>query len=100
MINLSYGGHFDEELLVHLLLNTGRDFIIQGQQACSLADHTKPASLDYWLRKNVAPNQDTKQANNEVMEALANTGLFAIEENLLCPDSGFPCKGLRLLPSS
>lgn len=100
MISLSYGGHFDEELLMQHLRDTGRDFIIQGQQACSLAAHTKPRSLDYWLRKHVAPNQDTKQADNEVLTALANTGHFSIEEDLACPDSGFPCKGLRLLSSA
>ena len=97
MIDLSQGGTFDEELLITHLRDEGRDYIIQGQQACSLAGHTKPRSLDYWLRTNGAINRDTKQAENEVLAALVNTGRFAIEDGLVCPDSGVRCKGIRLL---
>ncbi len=97
MINLPRGGVFYAELLINHLREEGRNFIIQGQQACSLVDHTKPRSLDYWLRTNGALNQDTKHAENRVLDLLVDTGLFAIEEDLVCPDSGARCKGIRLL---
>jgi len=95
MIRLSYGGQFDEHALVEYIRATGRDYIVQGQQACTLADHTKPSSLDYWLRQ-FAPNPDTKQADNTVVSQLVRTGLFKATESLLCPDSGKLCKGVRL----
>ena len=41
----------------------------------SRANHTKPYSLDYWLRQ-FAKNPDTKQAVNSVCVALVATGLF------------------------
>lgn len=96
MIDLPQGGAFDENLLIAHLRSTGRDFIIQAQQNQSLADHTKPRSLDYWLRTNGAQNPDTKQAENEVLVALVRTGRFVIEDSLLCPDTGQLCKGVRL----
>lgn len=95
MIRLSYGGQFDEHALVEYIRGTGRDYIVQGQQACTLADHTKPSSLDYWLRQ-FAPNPDTKQADNAVVGQLVHTGLFQAADGLLCPDSGRLCKGVRL----
>jgi len=96
MIQLSYGGQFDEQALVNYIRATGRDFIVQGQQACTLADHTKPNSLDYRLRK-LAPNSDTKQADNTVVSQLVGTGLFEVAYGLKCPDSGRLCKGIRLV---
>ena len=42
-------------------------YIIQGQQACVLAAHTKLRSLDVWLRKMCA-KPDTRQAVNGVIE--------------------------------
>ena len=96
MIKLPYGGQFDEKALVAHIKASGRNFIIQGQQALSLANHTKPQSLDYWLRQ-FASNPDTKQAENSVLDDLVATGLFRIEHNLDCPDSGRKCKGLRLV---
>ena len=97
MINLINGGAFDENLLISHIRDSERDFIIQGQQSCSFAKHTKPQSLDYWLRTNGASNQDTKQAQNEVVAALVETGNFEFVEDLPCPDSNEPCKGIRLL---
>ena len=47
MINLPYGGAFDEHDLVAHVRASGRDYIIQGQQAVSFDEHTKPQSLDY-----------------------------------------------------
>jgi len=95
MIRLSYGGRFDEHDLVEYIKATGRDYIIQGQQAVAFAHHTKPNSLDYWLRQ-VAPNRDTKQADNAVVRRLVRTKLFRVVYGLRCPDSGRFCKGLRL----
>ena len=99
MIRLPHGGpgaQFDEHELVAYIKKTGRDYIIQGQQQCSLRDHTKPNSLDYWLRKNFASCSDTKQAVNVVIEKLVKTGLFEIGKKLRCPDSHRKCKGIRL----
>ncbi|BBL76346.1 hypothetical protein [Methylomagnum ishizawai] len=96
MIDLPYGGRFDEHGLVAHIRASGRDYIIQGQQKGALAEHPKPHSLDYWLRQ-FARNPDIKQAENSVMDALVATGLFVVEHHLTCPDSGRPCKGLRLV---
>ena len=96
MIRLSYGGQFDEHALIEHIRATGRDYIVQGQQAYSLANHTKPNSLDYWLRQ-FASNSNTKQADNTVIRHLVHTGLFKVADDLLCPDSGRLCKGVRLV---
>jgi hypothetical protein len=96
MINLPYGGEFDEHDLVAIIRGSGRDYIIQGQQAVSLTEHTKPKSLDYWLRQ-YGKNANTKQAENSVLDALVATGLFEMSSSLICPDSSERCKGLRLV---
>ena len=95
MINLNYGGNFDEQDLVNHIEQSGRNYIIQGQTTCSRQDHPKPSSLDYWLRQ-FGDTPDTKQADNDIMESLVATGLFQGSQNLACPDSGRPCKGLVL----
>ena len=95
MIFLPYGGKFEESDLVAHIRSTGRNYIIQGQQAVSKIDHSKPQSLDYWLRQ-FASKFNTKQAENSVIEALVETGYFRVERNIPCPDSGRRCKGLRL----
>lgn len=97
MINLPHGTPFDENNLVTYIKASDRDYIIQGQQACSFSDHSKPNSLDYWLRQNYANNRDTKQAENSVLDALVATGKFTIDPNLFCPDSKSRCKGVRLV---
>ena len=99
MISLPYGGknaQFDEQDLISHILASGREYIIQGQQNCSLANHTKPSSLDHWLRSNYSTNPDTKQAVSSVVEDLLKTGLFEELNDLQCPDSGRACKGIRL----
>lgn len=96
MISLPYGGKFDEHDLVAYIRATGRNYIIQGQQAVSRGKHKKPKSLDYWLRQ-FGNNPNTKQAEKSVLDALVATGLFEIVNNLICPDSGNRCKGLRLV---
>ena len=72
--------------------------IIQGQQQVVLGKHTKPNSLDYWIRRNIAIKQDTKQAVNEVIEQLIETRLFE-EGKFVCPDSGRKCKGIKVKES-
>ena len=96
MVDLPYGGEFDESALVAYIRASDHDYIIQGQQAVSLADHTKPHSLDFWLRQ-FASNPNTKQAENSVLDALVATGLFRISGGLVCPDTGRQCKGLCLI---
>lgn len=93
MINLNYGGRFNVDELVNYIRQSERDFIIQGQIACSLNDHNKPKSLDYWLRK-FAVNPNMKQADNKIIAQLVKTGLFIQSNNLSCPDSGKMCKGV------
>jgi len=98
MINLPYGNNeFNSDDLKEYIRQTGRSYIIQGQQNRKRADHSKPHSLDCWLRDNYATNSDTKQAVNEVVAALVNTGEFE-EGHFSCPDSGRRCKGIRLTP--
>lgn len=71
VIDLPYGGNkFNSDDLKVYIRTTGRDYIIQGQTACSRAKHPKPMSLDCWLRDKYARNPDTKQAVNAVIMAL------------------------------
>ena len=93
------GAFFDVEDLIKHIASTGRDYIIQGQQKLSLADHTKPKSLDIWLRKQFQNKQDIKLADKDVMRDLVNTGYFIELEDMRCPDSGRMCKGLKLTTS-
>jgi len=96
MIDLPYGSNsFDSGELEGYIRRSGRNYIIQGQKNCSRADHQKPHSLDYWLR-NYARTPNTKQAVNEVIRALVDTGKFE-EGEFICPDSGRRCKGIRLV---
>ena len=95
-VELQYGGSsFNPHDLLDHIQRSGRTYIIQGQQACALGKHTKPKSLDVWLRKNYASNKDTKQADNSVIEQLVRTGLFR-EGRFECPDSGKIAKGIEI----
>jgi len=97
VIILPYGNNtFNSDDLKEHIRETGRNYIIQGQVQCSRANHPKPHSLDCWLRDHYAQNPDTKQAVNEVIVALVNTGEFE-EGRFICPDSGRMCKGIRKL---
>lgn len=99
MIDLPYGGRFSERRLIAFIRSSGMDYIVQGQQSVALLSHTKPHSLDYWLRE-FARNQDTKQAQNSVIDALVATGLFRRARRLRCPATGRMVKGLRLRSST
>jgi hypothetical protein len=76
-IELPYGGpgagFYVRDLIQHIR-STGRDYIIQGQQNCTLESHTKSHSLDVWLRQGSTNRSNTKQAVNQVIEALVATG--------------------------
>ena len=75
LINLPYGNNtFDSNDLKDYIRRTGKNYIIQGQENCKRMNHPKPNSLDCWLRDNYAQNPDTKQAINEVIADLVNTG--------------------------
>lgn len=96
-INLPYGNNtFDSNDLKGYIRGKGRNYIIQGQKACRRLNHPKPNSLDCWLRDNYANNPDTKQAVNEVIKALVETGEFE-EGEFTCPDSGKNCKGIKIV---
>ncbi len=100
IIRLPHGGKgsaFPIEHLVSYINSMNRDYIVQGGVNCRLVNHPKPHSLDYWLRLNYAANKDTKQAVNSVMKELLDTGIFIIDKDLVCPDSGHLCKGLKLI---
>jgi hypothetical protein len=100
MINLPYGNtKFDSDDLVKHIQHSVRNYIIQGQVQCNRRDHPKPNSLDCWLRDNYARNPDTKQAVNEVIDALVATGDFKPGKFKCpdCPDSGKLCKGIELV---
>lgn len=96
-INLPYANKpLNTDDLIKHIRKSGRDYIIQGQQALSLKNHTKPNSLDYWLRDNYAQNPDTKQAVNKVIADLIKTGKFTAGK-FRCPDTGWICKGLQII---
>ncbi len=97
-IELPYGAPgegFMISYLVTYLQESRKDYIIQGQVNCSLADHPKPNSLDVWFRKHFTSRQDTKQATNDLLQEIIKTGLFK-EGVFTCPDSGRKCKGIKL----
>jgi len=101
-IQLPFGGPgacFPIEALIRHVRLSGRDYIIQGQTHCALAEHPKPQSLDAWLRRNFTDRKDTAQAVESVMQALVSTGLFE-SGRFPCPDSRRKCKGIRLVVSS
>lgn len=98
-IQLPHGGKgagfYVSQLIAHIR-STGRDYIIQGQQHVTRKNHTKPQSLDVWLRQNFTSRIDVAQAVNEVIDRLVLTGLFT-EGKFNCPDSGESCKGIKLV---
>jgi len=99
IITLPYDNNntFHVGVLLRYLVKTGRFYIVQGQQHVILDRHTKPNSLDYWIRKNIAKNKDTAQATSEVINQLINTGIFEIDDNLMCPDSKNNCNGIKIV---
>ena len=100
-INIPTGGSFDLDDLIKFINLSGRNYIIQGQISCVLGKHSKPQSLDYWLREHVIPLKiNTKRAENAVLIDLIATGFFKAQRKLLCPDSHRNCKGLVVVTQS
>ena len=96
MIYFPYGhAEFDSDDLVMHVLQSPRNYIIQGQAMCDRKDHRKPHSLDCWLRDNYASKPDTKQAVDKIIDALLATGDF-MEGKFKCPDSKRNCQGIKL----
>jgi len=62
MITLPYGGKFGEKALIAYIKESGRKYIIQGQQSLSYANHTKTHSL---RKKGVNSLQLTKLIMNK-----------------------------------
>lgn len=92
-----YGTSYDAYDLVDHIRESDKTYIIQGQQAHALGDHTKPSSLDVWMHKNGDPNKvHTKQVDNDVIEQLVRTGLFR-ESKFKCPDNGRVLKGIEIV---
>ena len=89
------GAGFDAVGLKNYMLEKGIDYIIQGHRKCSLAEHRKPSSLDYWLRERHTKRQDTMHAVRRVIEQLVGTGMFC-RGRFTCPDSGRRCQGIAL----
>jgi hypothetical protein len=101
-ITLPHGGPaaaFELSRLIQHIKKSGRTYIIQGQTQCAFLAHPKPASLDFWLRRNYAKNPDTKQAVNRVISQVVSTGRFE-QGQFICPDSGHLCKGIRIVDAA
>jgi len=99
MIKVPYAGKdssFKVSDLMSYMKSMNRDYIIQGGVNCRYEEHPKRHSLDFWLRSYYSKNKDTKQAVKSVIDDLLGTGLFDLNEKLLCPDSGSRCKGIVL----
>ncbi|MBT8507414.1 hypothetical protein AZH53_03090 [Methanomicrobiaceae archaeon CYW5] len=79
------GRSFTTDELKDYIQKSGRDYIIQGQEACRRSEHSSPHSLDCWLRDNFANYRDRKQATNALIKDLVETGEF-IEGKFQCPD--------------
>ena len=67
-----------------------------GNQQCSLKNHTKKHSLDYWLRIKYAQNPDTKQVVAILILDLERTGLFRVVGDI-DKNTGARCKHLELI---
>ncbi len=70
--------------LVEAVGQLGGTIILGGSQ-CTLTNHAKPYSLDYWLRTNGAANAGTKQVTRAFVDELVETGRFervrAVDQN-------------------
>ena len=97
MIELSFGGSFNEtDLIEHIKANNKDNYIIQGQQSVAWDSMSKFKTLDAWIRQLDGVNKNTKQADSKVISQLIATGLFEETNGLFCPESKRKCKGLVL----
>ncbi len=93
------GRQFNLSLLIHYMIRSRRTYLIVGAQRVVLTNHTKPESLDYWIRENVAERSDVMQATTKVVEQSCETGLF-VETRKRCPVAGHICKAIELKTST
>jgi hypothetical protein len=71
--------------------------MIVGAQNHSYRSHTKPESLDYWLRSLVIVQQrDTRQVCKSVLNEIVASGYFELGKRR-CPVSNVKCKALILV---
>ena len=97
MIELRYTGMaFDEQELIDFMKASDLQHMVQGQTIRAFEQHTKPLSLDVWLRNYFPQKRDTKLADNYVIDALVKTGKF-IAKREECPKTGRRCKAIRLV---
>jgi hypothetical protein len=97
MIELSFGGSFNEtDLVKHIKASNKDNYIIQGQQSVMWDSLSKFKTLEAWIRQLECVNKNTKQADSKVMSQLIATGLFEETSGLFCPESKRKCKGLVL----
>lgn len=92
-VPLTYGGDvLVKAILEHLLKGS----IVIGQQKVSVVKHSKPGSLDYWLRKFGTP-PNTKQADTKFVEDLLMMNKRFIQRTkIINPNTGRSCKGIEL----
>ncbi len=90
------GAGFDAIELKQYMVKNNLSCIIKGACKCTLNQHNKPRSLDYWLRKHKNTTyKDTMQAVDEVIDQLVYSGLFS-RTQCTCPTSNRLYKGLAL----
>lgn len=98
MITLRDGGSFGVEALASKISELGGAMVL-GAVKASLKEHTKPNSLDYWVRTNGAFHKDQMQAETRLIDQLIATGRFD-RIHMSCPSTGQRCMGLRLANKS
>ena len=89
------GDSCDATELVSQIERSGRDYIVIGAQQFALAKHSKPHSLDYWLRVNCTARSDTMQATRALVDRLVGTGLL-FRDKMIDPNTGRRVNCLRL----
>jgi hypothetical protein len=82
--------------LIRMFIDRRITEIVQGQQHLVLANHTKPNSLDFWIRSTIANYPDVAQATNSVIDQVCGTGLFE-RAQVTCQDNQNICNGIRLV---
>lgn len=98
MITLRDGGSFSVDALASKMSELGGAMVL-GPVKASLIEHTKPNSLDYWVRTNAAFRKDQMQAETRLIDQLVATGRFD-RIHMNCPTTGQRCMGLRLVTTS
>jgi len=99
MIDLPYGNaQFALIDLINRINNSPINYITMGGQNTSLDNHSKPNSLDFWLRDNYVADyrRNIRQTCIQLTNTLVATGHFEVDR-LPCVDTGRMCVALRLI---